>query len=482
MESACAFTRMSEVLRGIIRFIKPFPNRMNAEYEMSNASSVLALARGQEADAIPYDDAPPTRFHARVALAAAGGQFTDGYVLGTIGIALSLAGGSLHLDALWMGLLGGASLAGLFFGSLFLGPLADRFGRRPLLVPTMAIFAIISVLQFFVTSSWQLLVLRLLLGLALGIDYVVCCTVVAEFSPLRTRGRLLGLLVFMWSVGYTVAFVIGTFLASTVPDAWRWILLSSALPSVLVFMLRLTIPESPPWLVQHGRTAEAREIIAQHIGKNIQTPIVSDLPPQSAGATWIELFTPRYRRRALVGAAFYAAMVIPYFAVSTFIPTVFSALGIRDEYASGIVFNVFILLGSGFGLWVADRLTRRQFLVGTFYLAAGILLVLVVAPSASPFITVAAAALFAFTLAAGANLCYVYLPELFPTRLRASGVGFGTAASRIGAAFSTFLLPVCMATIGIRPTLAICVAVLVAGGIVCHIFAPETQGKSIENA
>src|SRR6201996_4689276 len=190
----------------------------------------------------PYDEAPTNRFHALVAVAAAGGQFSDGYILGTIGIALSLAQAPLQLSSLWLGLLGGAALAGLFAGSLLLAPLADRLGRRPLLVPTMGIFAVVSVAQFFVTAPWQLLILRLLLGLVLGVDYVVCCTVVAEFTPSRTRGRLLSGLVLMWSIGYTAAFVIGTLLAaSNLRDSWRWILLSSALPSAIVFLIRLRI-------------------------------------------------------------------------------------------------------------------------------------------------------------------------------------------------------------------------------------------------
>jgi putative MFS transporter len=429
---------------------------------------------------VAYDEAPTTRFHALVAIAAAGGQFSDGYVLGTIGIALSLATEPLHLSSLWLGLLGGASLAGLFLGSLFLGSLADHFGRRPLLTPTMAVFAAVSVLQFFVTAPWQLLILRLLLGLMLGIDYVVCCAVVAEFSPRRTRGRLLSLLVVIWTTGYTVAFIIGALLASNVPHAWRWILFSSAVPSAIVFVIRLGVPESPTWLVQHGRTAAAREIIARHMGEHVDLPTITYSPPQSLKASWAEHFSAHYRRRTMVGAVFYTAQVIPYFALSTFIPAVLRALGIHDNYIGGVVFNAFMLLGSGFGLWLIDKITRRQFLVGGFYLSTAILLFLVLART-PPLATVAAAALFAFVLAGSTNLDFAYLPELFPTRLRASGVGVGTAASRVGSALSTFLLPICVESMGIRPTLGICVGVLLTGGLFCHAFAPETQGRSIEN-
>jgi putative MFS transporter len=452
---------------------------MHPEYELSGSHGTAYPASGRQPGAVAYEDAPTTRFHVLVAVAAAGGQFSDGYILGTIGIALALAAEPLQLSALWLGLLGGASLAGLFLGSLLLAPLADRFGRRPLLVPTMAVFAMVSVLQFFVTAPWQLLILRLLLGLLLGIDYVVCCTVVAEFSPRRTRGRLLSLLVFIWSVGYTTAFIVGTLLAATLPHAWRWILFSSAIPSAIVFVMRLAIPESPTWLVQRGRSAAAREIVTRHVGKHVQLPVISSAPPQSLKATWTELCSAKYRRRTLVGAIFYTTLVIPYFALSTFIPAVLGALGIHDTYVGGVVYNVFILLGSGFGLWVIDKITRRQFLVGGFYLSVVILLFLVTA-RAAPLTAGAAAALFAFVLAASTNLCYVYLPELFPTRLRASGVGVGTAASRIGSASSTFMLPVCVESIGIHPTLALCVGVLLAGGLFCHAFAPETQGRSIE--
>jgi putative MFS transporter len=84
-------------------------------------------------------------------------------------------------------------------------------------------------------------------------------------------------------------------------------------------------------------------------------------------------------------------------------------------------------------------------------------------------------ALFAGVLSAASNLCYVYLPELFPTDLRASGIGMAIAASRIGSAASTFLLPVVVADFGVRPALGACVAVLLIGALVCQAWAPETR-------
>ena len=84
-------------------------------------------------------------------------------------------------------------------------------------------------------------------------------------------------------------------------------------------------------------------------------------------------------------------------------------------------------------------------------------------------------ACFAGVLSAASNLVYVYLPELFPTDLRASGIGLAVAASRIGSAVSTFLLPVVVAAYGVRSALGACVVVLVVGAVVCHRWAPETK-------
>jgi putative MFS transporter len=426
---------------------------------------------------LPYDEAPSTQFHTRVAVAAAGGALSDGYVLGTVGIALSLAHDDLRLDSIATGLIGAASLAGLFLGSLLLGPLADRFGRRPAFLPTMAVFALASAAQFFVQTVWQLLALRLLLGLALGVDYVACTALVAEFAPRRSRGRLLSLLAFAWAVGYTFAYVAGTLISHHLPQPWRWTLLSSAVPATLVLLVRLGIPETPPWLVLKGRLSEARNVISRYIGANIDLPVISAAGASGDGSRWADLFGVRYWRNTLVGAGFYTAQVIPYFAMGTFIPVVLSALHVSDPYASGMVFNGFLMAGSACGLWLIDHLSRRQFLVGSFYIAGLTLMLLTLVPTHRPDLVVGLFAVFAFVLSAAANLEFGYLPELFPTRLRASGVGFATAVSRIGAAASTFLLPLSVERLGVRGTLGVCVAVLVAGGLLCQLLAPETRGR-----
>ena len=102
---------------------------------------------------IAYDEAPLRSFHFRIAIASAGGVFSDGFGLGIIGISLGAASFQLALTPVWMGLLGGASLLGLFAGALLTGPAADRFGRRPIYAYNMGVLGALSLLQGFTHSA-----------------------------------------------------------------------------------------------------------------------------------------------------------------------------------------------------------------------------------------------------------------------------------------------------------------------------------------
>ncbi|WP_109476106.1 MFS transporter [Paraburkholderia sp. C35] len=424
------------------------------------------------------EDLPLRPFHVGVAFSGTGGQFSDGFVLGIIGIAVSMAAGPLHLDALWMGLLGAASLAGLFFGSMLAGPIADKYGRRTIFAYDMLLFAVVSAAQYFVTSPSQLLVLRLLLGLILGADYVVSKSLVTEYSPRRYRGRLLSVLAAAWAAGYVGAYLAGFAMRDIGPDAWRIMLAASGIPALLILPFRLIVPESPMWLMKRGRGDEALAIVRHRFGPEV-TLAITTAPKQQKGA-WSQLFSHQWRKNTLVGCVFYTCQVIPYFALGTFAPKVLEALHVKDKFVGGLVYNVLLLAGAVIGLLLIDRISRRTFLLGTFYLAALGLAVLTYA-SFGPVGTMLVFGLFACVLSAAANLEFVYPPELFPTHLRASGVGLAVASSRFGSAISTFLLPIAVQQVGIHAALGVCVAVLLFGGVFCHFMAPETGSESLSD-
>lgn len=423
---------------------------------------------------IPYDDAPLRLFHLRVAVASTGGAFSDGFGLGIIGIALSIGTPQLHLTPLWLGLLGGGSLAGLFVGALVTGPASDQFGRRPVFACNMGLLAGLSALQFFVASGEQLLALRLCIGFLLGTDYVVSKALLTEFTPRKSRGPILSLLSVAWAGGYSVAYFVGFALTSGGPDSWRWMLLASAVPCLLILPIRVTMPESPMWLAGHGHAERAAQVVRRKFGADVIPP--AGMPSAAPGqGRWRQLFSARWRRRTLVACAFFTCLVIPYFAVGTFVSYVISALNARGGYAGGLAYNLALLIGAVVGLVVVDRISRRNFLVGSLTSAGGAMLVLTLTEGLAPIAVVVLFALFAGVLSAASSLVYVYLPELFPTDLRASGIGLAVAASRVGSAVSTFLLPVIVAEFGVRAALGVCFAVLAIGALICQKWAPETR-------
>jgi MFS transporter, putative metabolite transport protein len=423
---------------------------------------------------VEYDDAPLRPFHAAVAAASSGGVFSDGYGLGIIGISLSLAAPQLRLSPAWMGLLGGAALFGLFAGALLTGPAADRFGRRPFFAYNMALLAVLSLLQFTVKSAAELLALRLAIGFLLGTDYVVSKALLTEFTPRRFRGRILGLLSVAWASGYACAYFVGFALSGGGSNAWRWMLVTSAIPCLAVLPIRVTVPESPLWLTNHGHQGSAVRIVRAKLGTGVAPPAVTLVARATAG-TWRQLLSPRWRLRTLVACAFFTCQVIPYFAVGTFIPQVMSAMNLHSGYLGGLIYNLALLIGAIGGLLVVDRLTRRAFLIGSFGIAAATMLTLTLWNDIPAIAMSVLFALFAAVLSAASNLVYVYLPELFPTDLRASGIGLAIAASRIGSAVSTFLLPIVVAAYGARTALGTCVTVLAIGAVICQRWAPETK-------
>lgn len=434
----------------------------------------------QKESLVGFDDVPVRRFHLRVVFSASGGQFSDGFILGTIGIALVGAKSQLSLNSLWVGVLGAATLAGLFFGSLLVAPLLDRIGRRPFFVYDMAAFLVLAALQFWVSEAWQLLVLRLAMGLVLGFDYVTTKTIVAEFVPRRARGRLGSVLGLAWVVGYVFAYLVGYLLKDTGPDGWRWTLAAGAVPPIIAFFARLSVPESPLWLLQKGRLAAAEAVVSR-IGSDARLPEITR--GGSAGKVGFRgLFEKRWRTRTIVACVFYACHILPYFALGTFAPQILESLNVHDSYLGGAIYNILLLIGTLMGFVLIDRLSRRVFVVGSFILTAAVLAPLAVSHTLPTIIVIGLFALVGCALAAADNLSFVYPTELFTTDRRAAGVGLALASSRAASACSTFLLPIVVDRFGVQYALGACAASLLIGGVVCFLFGPETRGTGLATA
>jgi putative MFS transporter len=140
-----------------------------------------------------------------------------------------------------------------------------------------------------------------------------------------------------------------------------------------------------------------------------------------------------------------------------------------------LIYILGLMLGSIGGLVIVDWLPRRVFVVGSFTVTSLALLVSSAVAGLPDGLVVLSFAVFSCVLSAAQAQIYVYLPELFPTAIRASGLGIAVAASRLGAAAGTSLLPLCVIRFGIHAALYVCVITLALGGVVSFLWAPETR-------
>jgi putative MFS transporter len=421
------------------------------------------------------------RFLRRLTLATAWGAGLDGYDLGVISVVLPAISADLDVSPVWAGLIGASSLIGIFVGAPLFGLVTDRFGRRSPFLVNIVAFVGLGLAQALVQDAGQLFVVRLLLGMAIGAEYAIGAPMLSEFSPAERRGALGAWLEACWYSGFLVSVVAGYVLRDAVGASWRWILASSAVPALVTLILRHGLPESPRWLMSRGRTAEARSIALDHVGDQAHFDAEFAAEPQTRGSV-LELFSPPHRGRLLLVSGFWACLVAPYFAIVTFAPAVLSALGLDDPRAGTIATNAVAVAGAFTGMFAMDRIGRRKMLIAPFWICAAALAIVGLWPGGPVVVVAACFVAFAFFNALAADLCGVYPNELFPTHLRTTGVGIAAAASRIGAAIGTFLLPIGLTTIGVGPSMLVGAAFCATGAVICRRWAPETAGVPLLEA
>lgn len=421
------------------------------------------------------------RFQKKVTTCAAGGKLCDGWILAVIGIALPLSTTGLDISSTMEALIASASLIGLFIGGLLFGWVTDKVGRKKMFLATLATFLICSMLQFAVTDPLQLFILRVLLGLAVGADYAVAGAFVAEFNSKERRGPGLAGLLIWWYVGFTVAATLSILLINSMPDEptlWRYILASSFAPAAVMLFLRVGLPESPRWLLSKGREKEAREIAEQYLDPVTRADLFKE---KINSLSYSALFSSRYIKKTILTSVFWMAQITPFFAIYIFMPKILQAINFGSSSKLGeIMLYVFLLLGCLVGVSLINRLGRRKLLICTFIGQVIPLLILGIWPdSHSVILIVVCFGIFAFFHAAGSTLQMLYPSEIFPTEIRATGVGFAAGMSRLGAAIGTFLLPIGLTQWGTGAVMLIGAAVSAAGLFVAFAWAPETKGLEL---
>jgi MFS family permease len=361
---------------------------------------------------------------------------------------------------------------GLGIGATLFGYLADRVGRRRLFVATLLLYSLSAVATAASPSYVVFMVFRFLTGLGVGGEYSAVASAISEFMPARVRGRTNGFVMNFWSLGGIVAGLVSILFVSALlgSHGWRFALLFGALSAGYALYARRLIPESPRWLASQGRLQEANAVIEHVTG--LPRERAEYLPEElntSARAQLAELWR-HHRGRLLFGMALDFSEAAGYYGLFTFLAVFVLTKGVVDVPAGTVPYyyviaNVGALAGGLLVSWALDRAGRKPTVFAAYAAAA-----------ASTF-TVAAAAATAWVSA------YPTFTELFPTHLRATGVGASVAVGRVGAIVGAVVLAQTASSFGMWSAFATLAALWSVGAIAAGVWwlrGIEARGMSLE--
>jgi len=382
-----------------------------------------------------------------------------------------------------------AFFSGLFVGTALFGFAADRFGRRSIVTVSLLWYSFASVVMAFQDDAFGLNLWRFLSGIGVGVQLVTIDTFLAELVPKAFRGRV-------FAVNQTVQFSavpLVSFLAwQLVPlspfglAGWRWVVLIGATGAIVVWWIRLSVPESPRWLAMHGRGEEAERIVDELESKIIvesghPLPPPGPAEPPAARGHFAEIWRPPYLVRTLMMIVFNVFQAVGFYGFSNWVPTLLIAQGIAVTQSLQYTFIIAIAAPFGplLGAVLADRFERKWLLasaalgVGAFGLLFGQ--------------TRAAAALIVFGVAvtlsnnAMSFLYHAYQAELFPTRIRALAVGFVYSWSRLSTVFSAFVIAFFLGRFGALGVFAFIGGSMAIAALSVALLGPATSNRALED-
>ncbi|MEG0476405.1 MAG: MFS transporter [Raoultibacter sp.] len=423
------------------------------------------------------DDVAMTPFLRKITFFSSGGSFLDGYVLSLIGVALTQIVPQFNLSSEWSAAIGAAVLLGIFVGTIVGGYLTDLIGRKKMFIIDVIAIGVFSLLSVFCSSPLELVLARFFIGVFIGADYPIATSLIAEFTPKKHRAISMGMVSAAWYLGATVAAGVGYALYG-LENGWQWMLGSAVIPCIFLLIGRHDIPESPMWLAQKGRVAEAEEITHRVFGNDVE--IVLEAPGEKT--KFRKIFQKGYLKRIIFLGVFILCQVVPMYAIYTFGPEIMTAFGLgegREAILGESAVSLFFLVGSIPAMFWLTSMGRRPLLIRSLALMAVGLLVLGFFPDAPVLVIIAAFGLYAFFSGGPGILQWLYPNELFPTEVRASAVGVAIAISRVGTIIATYATPLFLAAYGIGPTMLVAAGLVIFGLVLSIVMAPETKGKSL---
>ena len=425
-----------------------------------------------------------------VLFAAIGGLLFDGVELGLMPVASLSVSQSLLGDAYsptlggdWFARFTAALMLGAAVGGIFLGSLGDRIGRTRALGVSILFYSVFAGLGAVVRTQEQMLALRFLVGLGVGGVWPNAVALAAECWPDKSRPVVAGLMGAALNGGILMLSQIARTWHIT-PESWRWIFWLAAAPAVLGTLVLIALPESPVWLASRHTRRESPPTSASEKTSELRAAARTLMEQSSSVSPLRELFRPPLVRLTLIGIVLGSIPMVGAWAASKWmIPWADKVGGSTEAGYKAVTQGWWALgavLGSFFGAQIAAWLGRRRAyaLISAGATALTLLMFLGTAPLQRSFLPIVFAQGFVATLFFG--WLPLYLPELFPTRVRAAGSGISYNVGRFATAVGVFFAGVLFAAVaGSYSKVGSLCGLIYALGLVVIWWAPDTTAKKL---
>lgn len=431
------------------------------------------------------NDSGLTGQHKRVYATLVAGHLFDGYDINMMGFVLPAIIGAFGLSKPQAGFLASCVFMGMLGGSVLIGPISDRLGRKVALVLAISVYCMFSFGAGLAHSYESLIAMRIFQGVGLGAEVPIMFTYLSEYMPARQRGALLAAGVFFWQSATFLAALVALVLVPRF--GWRAMFFSGAVPAILVVIIWTRIPESVRYLVARGRSNEAASIVerlstvsAGTIGRTVSE--IKDPAPRESSGTPIDLFRGGYLKATLGVWIMQFCGGFVFFGLAVWLPSIFLRLGfgIVHSFAYTAIITGSGALGNLLGGILLDVIGRR-FTLALFYALGSVFLLLWgKAHDVQMLLLLGGLAAFFSFGGAGGSL-FAYTSELYPTLLRGTGTGSAAAWQRIAGLLAPTVLAFMMrANISTYNLFLLNSSVMFLGFLAALSLIHETRNKSLE--
>jgi len=425
------------------------------------------------------DEAPITPTHIRVIALIAAGYFFDVLDLIVLGALIPDMVASKFATASEAGLIGSATLVGLFIGSFGQGQFTDRFGRRTVYQFNLLLFGAFTILGALAPTLTLLAVCRFIAGIGLGAEQPLTFAYAGEYSPKRIRGRILALIHFIGGACvWPIAFLFPLLFRDTL--GWRGIWIVIGVGALIVFVFRFTLPESPRWLSTHGKGDKALEIL-----KNMGLPGPTEaLTTSAASDTKTDPFMVVFRQfptRVVAAMICFSAFFGVALTLGTWLPNIMNSQGFTITKSLTYTFGMTLAVpcASLFMMYALDQYGRKRTSIIAFLCAGVMAVAFANARSDTQLLVAGFVMIFCYQLAG--NAMQIFTSEVFPTNARASGFGM---ASGIGRLASAGIIPSALwvqTTYGVPAVFGCITVVLLIAAFTVTLLGPEARQLGLDD-